>query len=145
MYVLDFRGLAGACVCLAYPPSTRAARYNSSYVCLGLCIRTYVARYLVLEVPFSCLETRKCACGVGGGNQPSAFLLCSSFPLILHSKISQTFLETFGTLLQNTLTSSNDLRFPAIPAKLYQDFDEKRPLQDRTTISSRETEKKERQ
>jgi len=53
MYGLAFRGHVGAGGCFAYPPSTRAARYSSSYICVGLCIRTDVARYLVLEVPFS--------------------------------------------------------------------------------------------
>ena len=50
MYVLVFRGHVGARVYFAYPPSTRAAKYSSSCIFVGLGIRTYVARYLVLEV-----------------------------------------------------------------------------------------------
>ena len=74
MYVLAFRDHVGARVCFAYLPSTRAARCSSSYVCVGLCIRTYVARYLVIEVHFSGLETRNVGGGVGvGGKREKEF------------------------------------------------------------------------
>jgi hypothetical protein len=50
MYVLAFRGLVGACVYFVDPHSTRGARYWYSCVCVGLCIRTYVARYLFRDL-----------------------------------------------------------------------------------------------
>ena len=53
MHVRAFRGLVGARVFSVDPHPTRAARCWSSCVSVGLCQRTYVARYLFLGVAFS--------------------------------------------------------------------------------------------
>ena len=85
MYVVAFCGHVGARVCFAYPPSTFAARYSSSYVCVGLGIRTYVARYLVLEVHFSWLENSKSEvrCVWGGSSFQDTFFL-TLFPTMFN-------------------------------------------------------------
>ena len=59
----------------------RARPGIASYVCVGLCICTYVARYLVLEVPFSWPETPKVGwvrLGRGGGWVESRLLFSSA-------------------------------------------------------------------
>ena len=59
MYMYVRTRFSGPCrcvrvsVCHVDPHPTRAARYWCSCVCVGLCLCTYEARSLFLEVPFS--------------------------------------------------------------------------------------------
>ena len=124
MCVLAFRGLVGACVCFACPPSARAARYSYSCVYVGLCIRTCVARSLVLGVRFSWLETPMCVC-VWVCDFAILFLFLFLF-LFIFLVFSLSFLLSFMFSLSLVLLTFSSFLLSFLLSKYVQSFLEKK-------------------